>query len=199
MIEMEFKRICVFCGSSRGRKPVYARIAREMARALAGRGIDLVYGGGRVGVMGVMADEMIACGREVIGVIPRVLATREVAHEGVTDLRVVRTMHERKALMAELSDGFIALPGGFGTFEELFEIVTWAQLGIHQKPIGVLNTRGYFDPLLQLIERGIEQEFIQRQHRRLIIVGSSPDELISEMARYEPIAGLAKWIELGQT
>lgn len=166
------------------------------ARTLASRGIDLVYGGGRVGLMGVVADEMLRCGREVIGIIPQAIATREVAHQELTDLRIVRSMHERKSLMAELSDGFIALPGGFGTFEELFEVITWSQLGIHSKPIGVLNSAGYYDPLLEMIDRGINEEFIRPQYRDLIVVSEDSDDLLDRMETFQPVEGLTKWIDL---
>lgn len=166
------------------------------ARALASRDIDLVYGGGRVGLMGVIADEMLRCGRDVIGIIPQAIATREVAHQELTDLRIVRSMHERKSLMAELSDGFIALPGGFGTFEELFEVITWSQLGIHSKPIGILNSAGYYDPILEMIDRGIDEEFIRPQYRDLIVVSDDPVDLLDRMEAFQPVEGLTKWIDL---
>ena len=146
------RRVCVFCGSSPGRDPRHAEAAAALARALAARGLSLVYGGGSVGLMGVLADHALAAGADVIGVIPQALAARELAHRRVADMRVVPTMHARKALMADLADGFVALPGGIGTFEELFEIVTWAQLGIHRKPVGVLNVTGYYDPLVALLQ-----------------------------------------------
>jgi len=135
-------------------------------------------------------------GREVIGIIPQAIASREVAHHHLTELRVVRSMHERKSLMTELSDGFVALPGGFGTFEELFEVITWAQLGIHEKPIGILNVAGYFDPMLEMVERGIEEEFIRPQYRDLILVSENPEELLDLMETFQPIEGLTKWIDL---
>src|SRR6516164_2274986 len=146
------KRICVFCGSSVGDRPIYLQAALELGRAIAERRLGLVYGGGHIGLMGVLADAVLSGGGEVIGVIPQALVDRELAHTGVTELRVVETMHQRKALMADLSDGFLALPGGFGTGDELFEILTWAQLGLHAKPIGVLNVGGYFDPLLAWLD-----------------------------------------------
>ena len=146
--------------------------------------------------MGVIADEMLRLGREVIGIIPQAIASREVAHHYLTELRVVRSMHERKSLMAELSDAFIALPGGYGTYEELFEVITWSQLGIHQKPIGILNVAGYFDPMLDLIERGIEEEFIRPQYRDLILVSENPGDLLDRMETFEPIEGVTKWIDL---
>ncbi len=196
MEKRSFERICVFCGSSVGLRKQYEDAAVAMARSLAARAIDLTYGGGSVGLMGVIADEMLRLGREVIGIIPQAIASREVAHHYLTELRVVRSMHERKSLMTELSDGFIALPGGFGTFEELFEVITWAQLGIHQKPIGILNVAGYFDPMLEMVERGIEEEFIRPQYRDLILVSENPEELLDLMETFQPIEGLTKWIDL---
>jgi len=149
--------------------------------------------------MGILADEMLRLQRQVIGVIPRALAAREVANLALADLRVVGTMHERKSLMAELSDAFIALPGGFGTFEELFEIITWAQLGIHQKPIGLLNVNGYFDPLLLMISRAVEEEFIRPQYSRLIVIANEIRELLDLLDRFEPMEGLTKWVDLVDT
>jgi len=163
---------------------------------MASRGIDLVYGGGRVGLMGIIADEMLRCGRDVIGIIPQAIATREVAHQELTDLRIVRSMHERKSLMTELSDGFIALPGGFGTFEELFEVITWSQLGIHSKPIGILNSEGYYDPILEMIDRGIDEEFIRPQYRDLTVVSDDPVDLLDRMETFQAVEGLTKWIDL---
>jgi len=174
----------------------YEDAAKSMAEELARREIDLTYGGGSVGLMGVIADEMLRLGREVIGIIPQAIASREVAHHYLTELRVVRSMHERKSLMAELSDAFIALPGGYGTYEELFEVITWSQLGIHQKPIGILNVAGYFDPMLDLVERGIEEEFIRPQYRDLILVSENPEDLLDRMETFEPIQGVTKWIDL---
>jgi uncharacterized protein (TIGR00730 family) len=193
------QRVCVFCGSSRGRRREYEESARDLARALAEQRIDLVYGGGSVGLMGILADEMLRLQRQVIGVIPRALAAREVANLALADLRVVGTMHERKSLMAELSDAFIALPGGFGTFEELFEIITWAQLGIHQKPIGLLNVNGYFDPLLLMISRAVEDEFIRPQYNQLIVIANEIPELLDLLSRFEPMEGLTKWVDLVET
>src|ERR671932_40439 len=146
------RRLCVYAGSNAGARPEYARAAEELARELVARGIGLVYGGGRVGLMGVLADTVLAGGGEAIGVIPQALVDREVGHQGLTELRVVGSMHERKALMAELADAFVALPGGYGTWEEFFEIVTWVQLGLHPKPCGLLNVAGYYDPLLALAD-----------------------------------------------
>jgi uncharacterized protein (TIGR00730 family) len=189
-------RICVFCGSNSGKRRVFADAARVLAREMARREIDLVFGGGRVGLMGILADEMLALGREVTGVIPHALAEREVAHGSLTDLRIVRTMHERKALMSELTDAFIAIPGGFGTFEELFEVITWAQLGIHEKPIGVLNTDHYFDPFAAMIETAIEEGFIRPEYSHLIVVESDVETLLGRLNEFEPVNGVTKWVDL---
>jgi uncharacterized protein (TIGR00730 family) len=188
------KRICVFAGSSAGVRPAYRTAAQAMGRALATRGINLVYGGGRVGLMGMLADAVLASGGHVTGVIPHALAAREVAHLGLTDLRVVGSMHERKALMADLADGFIALPGGWGTLDELFEILTWGQLGLHQKPCGLLNADGYFDRLLSFVDHSIAEGFVRREYRRMIAVSESPDELLAILASYEPPA-VEKWTD----
>ncbi len=167
------KRICLFCGSSPGVRPAYLDFARDFGTDLASRGLDLVYGGGRIGLMGAVADAVLAAGGKVIGVIPRSLADREVAHAGLTELHLVDTMHERKALMADLADGFAALPGGLGTLDEWFEIWTWAQLGYHQKPIGLLNFEGFFDPLLTFLDRLVAEGFVRPEHRALAVV--APD------------------------
>lgn len=161
---------------------------------MAERGITLVFGGGKVGLMGVLADACLAAGGTVHGVIPRALRKKEISHEGVTRLHVVATMHERKALMADLSDGFICLPGGYGTFEEFCEIITWAQLGIHQKPCGILNVEGYFDPLIALFDHGVAEGFVRPQHRRMVLTETDPQRLLARMARYTP-PELPKWIE----
>ena len=166
---------------------------------MASRGIDLVFGGGRVGLMGILANEMLALGREVIGVIPHALAEREVAHGALTELRVVRTMHERKALMAELSDAFIAMPGGFGTFEELFEVITWAQLGIHQKAIGILNVDSYFDPFENIVGTAIKEGFIRPEYSGLIAVERTPEALLDRINEFEPVEGVTKWVDLVET
>jgi uncharacterized protein (TIGR00730 family) len=189
----KLRRVCVFCGSSTGADPVYADEARRLVRALAARGAGLVFGGGSVGLMGVIADEALAAGAEVIGVIPHGLVVREVAHRGLRDQRVVPTMHARKALMAELADAFVALPGGFGTLEELFEVLTWAQLGIHHKPIGLLNTRGYFDPLLAFVDRAIAAGFVRLEYRRFLVVAESPDAVLDALERHQP-PRVAAWI-----
>ena len=177
------KRICVFCGSSQGARPQYRQAAIEFARELATRGIGLVYGGASVGLMGVIADQMLSCGGEVIGVIPNMLVDREVAHPGLTELHEVNSMHQRKALMAELSDGFATLPGGFGTLEEFTEVVSWHLLGIHQKPCGLLNVGGYFDALLKFLDYAVAQQFIKRAHRDAILVEANPAQLVEQLER----------------
>ncbi len=199
MSARKIARICVYCGSSSGARAEYAEQARALGRRLAQHGIGLVYGGGSLGLMGACAEAVIEAGGEVIGVIPHSLALKERLNETVTDLRVVHTMHERKALMVELSDAFIALPGGFGTFDELFETITWAQLGIHQKPIGVLNVAGYFDPFLALVEQAISEGFVLERYRRLIVVADELEDLLESMFRQQPLEGLVKWLELSET
>jgi uncharacterized protein (TIGR00730 family) len=193
-MEKRLERICVFCGSNAGARPEYAGAARAMGRALLERGIGLVYGGGNVGLMGIVADTVLAGGGEVIGVIPEALMAREVGHDALTELHVVRTMHERKAMMADRADGFVALPGGFGTLEEFFEVLTWSQLGVHPKPCGLLNVAGYYDPLLALVDRGVEEGFIPPRHRALVIEETDPARLIDRFAAFVPPA-TAKWIE----
>lgn len=180
------RRVCVFCGSSPGKKPEYARAARDLGHTLAERKIGLVYGGAKVGIMGIMASATVNAGGEVIGVMPKALVEKEVAFKELSDLRVVNSMHERKALMAELSDGFIALPGGLGTIEEFFEIVTWAQLGIHQKPCGLLNVSGYYDPLMRFLDHAVEEQFISPQSRLLIQVDDTPEGLIQKLQDFRP-------------
>ena len=176
-------RLCVFCGSKTGDDPRFSQAAIETGTLLAKRGIGVVYGGGRVGLMGVLADAARAAGGEVIGVIPQSLAEREVAHSGLSQLHVVESMHERKALMAELSAGFIALPGGFGTFEEFCEVITWSQLGIHTKPCGVLNVAGYFDNLVAMFDYAVERGFISAANREIVLESEQPDELIDRMLK----------------
>lgn len=189
------RRICVFCGSSPGARPAYAEAARDLARALAENGFGLVYGGGNVGLMGILADAMLERGAEVVGVIPESLVAWEVAHRGLSDLRVVDSMHARKAMMADLAAGFIALPGGLGTLEEFLEICTWAQLGFHRKPMGLLNVDGYFDPLLSLLDHAVAERFLQPAHRELVLVGTAAEDLLRAMARQAPEAETAKWID----
>src|SRR6185436_8245073 len=185
------QRLCVFCGSSSGRDPAYASAAAHLGRVLAQRGIGLVYGGGRVGLMGVLADAALAAGGEVIGVIPQALLERELGHRGLTDLRVVDSMHARKALMGELAGGFIALPGGIGTLEELFEVWSWAQLGLHRKPCGVLDVEGFFAPLVEFLDRQVEAGFIHPTYRAMLTVASAAEELLDAFSAYKPPAD--KW------
>ena len=176
--------VCVFAGSKTGASPAYRDAACELGRAVAARGYTLVYGGGSIGLMGVIADAVLADGGRIIGVIPDELARREVAHAGLTELKVVRTMHERKALMASLSDAVIALPGGLGTLDELFEMLTWAQLGIHTKPCGLLNVAGYFDALLTYLDHTVTEGFIAAGHRSLLLVDDDAGRLLERMADY---------------
>jgi uncharacterized protein (TIGR00730 family) len=192
------RRVLVFCGSSPGRLPAYVEAAHALGAELTAQGLGLVYGGAQVGVMGAVADAVLAGGGEVIGVIPRMLVDKEVAHTGLSDLRVVETMHERKALMESLADDVIALPGGFGTLEELFEIVTWAQLGIHAKPVGLLNTAGYWDQLLTFIEHMVAERFLRAEQRDALVVTDSPAELLQRLAQYRPVV-LDKWLDRSQS
>lgn len=192
------RRLCIFCGSSLGGRGAFADAARAMGAELARRGIAVVYGGGRVGLMGVVADATLAAGGEVIGVIPRALATRELAHDALTDLRVVGTMHERKALMAELADAFVALPGGLGTFEEFCEILTWAQLGIHSKPCALLNVEGYYDPLLSLFDHAVAERFVRPEHRALVLAESDPGRLLEALKRFRA-PSIKKWLDEAAT
>lgn len=187
------KNICVFCGSSMGVRPAYKLAAQAMGETLARRGLGLVYGGGNVGLMGTVADAALAAGGEVIGVIPDFMIAKEIAHAGLTELHVVSSMHERKALMAELSDGFVALPGGYGTLEEFCEILTWAQLGLHQKPQGLLNVEGYYDPLLRLFDQAVTEQFLKPELRSLVLEASDPEHLLDLMANYKPQT-VDKWI-----
>ena len=173
------RRICVFCGSSPGNDPAYAALAHSVGEGLARRGIGVVYGGGRVGLMGVVADSALDAGGEVIGVIPQDMVDRELAHRGATELRIVGTLHERKAVMAELSDAFIALPGGLGTLEELAEVISWAQLGLHAKPIGLLGVGGYWADLLRWLDGAVAAGFVAPANRRLILEAASFDELLA--------------------
>lgn len=195
----EMRRICVYCGSSNGARPQYVEQAQVLGRTLAERGIGLVYGGGGIGLMGACAEAVLNAGGEVIGVIPHSLAMKERLNDLVTDLRVVHTMHERKSLMVELADGFIALPGGFGTFDELFETITWAQLGIHAKPIGVLNVEEYFQPFLAVVERAVREGFVLAKYRQLIQVSTEVDDLLNRLSQHEPLEGLVKWLDLRET
>ena len=191
-------RLCVFAGSSSGSRPEYRTAAESLGRELAARNIGLVYGGARVGLMGAVADAVLAAAGKVTGVIPGALAEKEVAHTGLTDLRVVSSMHERKALMSELADGFVALPGGWGTLDELFEILTWAQLGIHRKPCGLLNVSGYFDGLLSFLEHSYAEGFVRREYQSMITVADSPGGLLDKLAAYRPPL-VEKWIDVAST
>jgi len=186
-------RICVYCGSSPGRLPEYSDAARMLGHELAARKLGLVYGGASVGVMGAVADAILEKGGEAIGVIPYALATREVAHSGLDDLFVVDSMHERKAKMAELSDGFIALPGGWGTIEEIFEMLTWAQLGFHQKPCGLLNIAGYYDQLFAFLEHAMDQRFVREEYRPMIMMEETASDLLDRYQQYRA-PSVRKWI-----
>jgi uncharacterized protein (TIGR00730 family) len=192
------RRICVYAGSNPGTDPAYADAARALATLLATRGIGLVYGGGKVGLMGVVADAALAAGGEAIGVMPRALIDREIGHPGLTELKVVGSMHERKALMAELSDAFVAVPGGIGTLDELIEVYTWSQLGIHEKACGLLNVNGYYDGLVAFLDHAVGAGFLRAQHRAVLSVAADPGELLDRLAAYEP-PRVGKWLELEQT
>jgi uncharacterized protein (TIGR00730 family) len=192
------KRICVFCGSSPGARPEYRERARELGALLARRGLGLVYGGGSVGLMGVVADGALSAGGEVIGIIPRALEARELDHRGLTQLHVVGSMHERKAMMEQLSDGFVALPGGAGTLEELFEILTWSQLGIHRKPAGMLDVAGYYEHLCRFLDHAVAERFLRPEHRALLLVERDPAALLDRMSAWTP-PSIDKWLDRGQT
>jgi uncharacterized protein (TIGR00730 family) len=192
------RRVCVYAGSNPGSHPAYADGARALGAELARRGIGLVYGGGKVGLMGVVADTILGAGGEAIGVMPQALIDREIGHAGLTELKVVGSMHERKAQMAELSDGFIALPGGIGTVEELIEVYTWSQLGIHDKGCGLLNVRGYYDRLAAFLDHAVSEGFLRPQHRAVLAVDADPAALLDALAAFQaPQVG--KWLELDQT
>jgi uncharacterized protein (TIGR00730 family) len=179
---MKLRRICVFCGSSSGTRPAYSQAAQTVGRLLCRRGIELVYGGGHVGLMGIVADACLNEGGRVIGVIPQALADKEVAHAGLTELRIVGSMHERKFVMAQLSDAFLALPGGYGTWEEFFEVLTWSQLGIHSKPCAILNVDGYYDPLLQMADKASADGFLRDAHRNLLLADVDPEHLLDRLS-----------------
>ncbi len=192
------RRVCVYAGSNPGSDPAYADAARALAGVMAERGTGLVYGGGKVGLMGVLADTILQAGGEAIGVMPQALIDREIGHPGLTELKVVDSMHERKAQMAELADGFVAVPGGIGTLEELIEVYTWSQLGIHDKACGVLNTRGYYDGLAAFLDHAVQEGFLRTQHRAVLTVTEDPRELLDAMADFKP-PRVGKWLELDQT
>lgn len=188
------RRVCVFTGSNHGAREQYAAAARQLAHDLVGRGCELVYGGAHVGLMGVLAESVLESGGRVIGVIPEVLLAKEVAHHGLTELRVVASMHERKAVMSDLADAFVALPGGLGTLEELFEVLTWSQLGLHAKPCGILNVSGYFDALLAFLDHAVRERLLKSAHRSLLIVDGDSGSLLDRLAAYRAPA-IDKWID----
>lgn len=188
------KRICVFSGSNSGNHPDYAAAAAKLGKLLAKKHLHLVYGGSSLGLMGIVANNVLKAGGDVIGVIPRYLATKEVAHTGLKDLRIVSSMHERKALMEKLSDGFIALPGGYGTFEEFCEILTWGQLGLHKKPCGLLNVKGYYNRFLEFVDHAVREQFIRKEHRNLLLCESEPELLLDQFKSYAPPTQ-GKWIK----
>jgi uncharacterized protein (TIGR00730 family) len=190
---MRLHRVCVFCGSNIGKRPAYRAATEQLGALLVERGIELVYGGGNIGLMGVLADAVLAGGGRVIGVIPSFMLAKEVAHTGLTELRVVSSMHERKAIMSDLSDGFIALPGGFGTFEEFCEVVTWSQLGLQSKPCGLLNVENYYAPLLELFDRAVREGFLHEENRRLVLDDENPARLLEKMAEFK-VTLVEKWI-----
>lgn len=187
------KTVCVFCGSARGERSSYAEAARLLGQTLARRGLRVVFGGGQVGLMGVLADAVLQAGGEAVGVMPKSLLEKEIGHQSLTELHVVSTMHERKALMADLSDGFIALPGGYGTFEELLEVLTWAQLSLHEKPCGLLNVEWFYDPLLSLFDHAVGQGFIRGDHRALALTAEDPERLLDLMQSHAP-PSTEKWV-----
>ncbi len=187
------KSICVFCASSMGSNPVYAATAFELGKILAENQIELIYGGAQVGLMGKVAEGALSQNGKVTGIIPEFLKTKEIAHNSLSELITVKTMHERKARMHEMSDAFIALPGGFGTMEELFEILTWAQLSLHKKPVGILNINGYYNPLIQLVEKMIDEQLLKNEYKGMLLISDSIEDLLSQMNLYEaPVLG--KWI-----
>lgn len=183
------RRVCVFCGANSGNRLAYTSSAKRMGKELAERAIGLVYGGGNIGLMGVVADACLEAGGHVIGVIPQALVDKEVAHQHLSDLRIVSSMHERKSMMAELSDAFVAMPGGFGTFEEWFEVVTWAQLGLHNKPCALLNVERYYEPLIRLIDHAVDEDFITQTHKQIVLSDSDPKRLLDKLStwRSQPV------------
>ncbi|MFM7760845.1 MAG: TIGR00730 family Rossman fold protein [Burkholderiaceae bacterium] len=191
------QRLCVYCGSAAGHDPVYAKAARELGLAIAQRGMSLVYGGGHVGLMGIVADGALAAGAKVTGVIPAALMDSEVGHTQLTELRVVKDMHERKALMAELADGFVALPGGIGTLEELFEVITWLQLGYHRKPVGLLNTQGFYDDLLRMLNKQRDTGFLKPAHHALLITEADTAALLDRLMAFEMPEGVSVFSRRG--
>jgi uncharacterized protein (TIGR00730 family) len=195
----QMERVCVFCGASPGARAAYRQAAEELAGVLVKEGVSVVYGGGGVGLMGALADAVLEAGGEITGVIPRSLVEREIAHRDVGDMRVVASMHERKAVMAELADAFVALPGGIGTLEELFEVFTWAQLGLHRKPCALLNVEGYYDQLAQFLAHAVDERFLRRDTRELLLVEDDPAALLERLRAFEPPAVVPKWIDREET
>ncbi|MED5606120.1 MULTISPECIES: TIGR00730 family Rossman fold protein [unclassified Pseudomonas] len=191
---MTLRSICVFCGASPGASPIYREAAESLGRHIAERGLRLVYGGGAVGLMGMVADAALAAGGEVVGIIPQSLKEAEIGHKGLSRLEVVDGMHARKARMAELSDAFIALPGGLGTLEELFEVWTWGQLGYHAKPLGVLEVDGFYDPLLTFLDHLVQERFVRAEHRQMLQRGATPAELVDALQAWKPLAA-PKWVD----
>ncbi len=189
------QHVCVFCGSSLGGRPSYADAARRFGAALAHRRLGLVYGGGHVGLMGAVADAVLAAGGTAVGVIPCFLEAKELAHRGLTELVVTATMHERKAVMADRADAFAVLPGGFGTGDELFEALSWSQLGLHAKPVGLLNTDAFFDPLLNWIHHMVRERFLRPEHRALVLTAEEPGELLDALEKWQPAAAPGKWLD----
>lgn len=194
---MELENICVYCGSNTGNDPVYTEQAQALGRALVTRGLGLVYGGSKVGIMGVVADAVLQAGGRAIGIIPEALMQKELAHHHLTELHVVHSMHERKTMMAERASAFIAMPGGVGTLEEIFEAWTWAQLGFHRKPCGLLNVAGYYDQLAGFLDHTVASGFMQPQHRQMLVVDADADQLLDRFAHYEP-PSVSKWITPGK-
>jgi uncharacterized protein (TIGR00730 family) len=192
------KSVCVFCGSSTGNDPLYTDAARRMGEAIVRRDLTLVYGGGRIGLMGEIARSVLKNGGRAIGVIPEALLRKELAYDDLTELHVVRTMHERKQMMADLADGFVAMPGGYGTFEEFCEVLTWSQLGIHHKPCALFNVNGYYDGMLALFDHAVAEGFVRPLHRSMVLAAAEPDVLLNAMERYEPPV-VEKWLDVSRT
>ena len=192
------KNICVFCGSSKGNNLAHIRMTEKLGETMIEQELDLVFGGGSIGLMGVLANKILENGGKVIGVIPHFLVEKEVDHKGVTEMIKVESMHERKQTMADLADGFIALPGGFGTLEELLEMLTWSQLGLNQKPISILNSGGFFNPLLSMLDTMLDEGFLKKENRELLIVEQDPVQLIKKLVNYTP-KHVEKWLDREQT
>lgn len=186
-------KIVVYCGANKGTNPIYKEQAELLGKTFAARNIQLIFGGGRVGIMGIIADAVLAHGGQVIGVIPSFLQTKEVAHDGLTQMFVVATMHERKKVMEEMADGVIVLPGGYGTLDEFFEMLTWAQLGLHNKPLGILNVNGYYNPLMLQLDKMVEENFLKQANRDMILISNELNDLLEKMHSYQPIK-VKKWL-----